>query len=313
VNPVYPAGSDPSGPQICSATYKCMIPGDVWNSPDGYFASSFDDGPTGSTPTLINFLASVNQTTTHFMIGVNMLNYPSQFLTAFNAGHDIAVHTWTHPYMTTLSNLDILGQLGWTMEMIHNSTGGRLPKYWRPPYGDSDMRVRSIALEVFGLTTVVWNHDTSDWNGTPQSIETALTSFLASPKSPGLIILEHELTDITVNGFITAYPQIQANGWNFASLAQLIGNGTSYQNAASSTSDDVKAGDIVSSVSSSSIQSTSTPASSTTSSSTATADHNLSPSATTKSSAAALRVVLPFRSAYSLVIACVTGVLVLYS
>ena len=43
------------------------------------------------------------------------------------------------------------------MELIHNSTGGRVPRYWRPPYGDVDVRVRAIALEVFGLETVVWN------------------------------------------------------------------------------------------------------------------------------------------------------------
>lgn len=61
--------------------------------------------------------------------------------------------------MTTLDNMAVLGQLGWTMEIIHNSTGGRLPKYWRPPYGDSDNRVNAIAREVFGLTTVIWNQE----------------------------------------------------------------------------------------------------------------------------------------------------------
>ncbi|KAG6897443.1 hypothetical protein C0992_001443 [Termitomyces sp. T32_za158] len=45
-NPVYPAGSNPNGPQVCSATYKCRIPGDIWDAPDNYFAVSFDDGPT---------------------------------------------------------------------------------------------------------------------------------------------------------------------------------------------------------------------------------------------------------------------------
>ena len=61
------------------------------------------------------------------------------------------------------------------MLLIHNSTGGRVPRYWRPPYGDSDMRVRSIAkeaslkicaclriltnLQVFGLETVIWNQE----------------------------------------------------------------------------------------------------------------------------------------------------------
>jgi chitin deacetylase len=45
------------------------------------------------------------------------------------------------------------------MQLIHNSTGGRVPRYWRPPYGDSDMRTRSIAKEVFGLETVIWNSE----------------------------------------------------------------------------------------------------------------------------------------------------------
>ena len=61
--------------------------------------------------------------------------------------------------MTTLSDLSVVGELAWTMQIIHNSTGGRLPKYWRPPYGDADNRVVAIAKEVFGLYTVMWNQE----------------------------------------------------------------------------------------------------------------------------------------------------------
>ena len=67
--------------------------------------------PNQFTPTLVNFLQSNNETTTHFMIGSNILYYPSQFLAAFNAGHDIADHTFTHPYLTTKNNLDVLGEV----------------------------------------------------------------------------------------------------------------------------------------------------------------------------------------------------------
>lgn len=43
--PEYP-DLDPSGAEICSSTYKCMQNStNIWNAPDGYFASSFDDGP----------------------------------------------------------------------------------------------------------------------------------------------------------------------------------------------------------------------------------------------------------------------------
>ena len=45
------------------------------------------------------------------MIGSNILYYPSQFSTAFDAGHDIADHTFTHPYLTTKNNLDIVGEV----------------------------------------------------------------------------------------------------------------------------------------------------------------------------------------------------------
>jgi chitin deacetylase len=61
--------------------------------------------------------------------------------------------------MTTLSNADVVAQLGWTLQVIYNSTGGRLARFWRPPYGDTDTRVTAIAKEVFGLTTVIWNQE----------------------------------------------------------------------------------------------------------------------------------------------------------
>ena len=143
--------------------------------------------------------------------------------------------------MTTLSNLEIVGQLGWTAQLIYNSTGGRLPRYWRPPYGDSDNRVRAIAQEVFGLTTVIWNQDTEDWsltsaNGTTLPIiQSSFQKWLSGPKSPGLIVLEHEFSEQTVQAFISAYPVIKANGWITASTARIIGGGQVYQNPDSFT------------------------------------------------------------------------------
>lgn len=61
--------------------------------------------------------------------------------------------------MTTLSNEAIVAELGWTLQLIYNSTGGRLCRFWRPPYGDTDVRVNAIAQEVFGLTSIVWNQE----------------------------------------------------------------------------------------------------------------------------------------------------------
>jgi chitin deacetylase len=61
--------------------------------------------------------------------------------------------------MTTLSNADVVAQLGWTLQVIYDSTKGRLARFWRPPFGDVDTRVTAIAKEVFGLTTILWNRE----------------------------------------------------------------------------------------------------------------------------------------------------------
>ncbi|KAJ7185312.1 carbohydrate esterase family 4 protein [Mycena filopes] len=241
-NPTY-GDLDASGPEVCSATEQCRIDGDIWDAPAGYLGLSFDDGPEAGTESLLAFLDKQNQQVTHFMIGSNILGAPDDFLKAFNRGDDIAVHTWTHPMMTTQSNLEVVAEIGYTMQIIHNSTGGRVPKFWRPPYGDSDRRTSAIAKEVFGLTTIIWNQDTADWSltdsppGTSQAtIKSQMSKWLTGPKTPGLIILEHELSVDSVNSFIAAYPVMQQNKWNVVSLAQLMGGNASYFNSASNTS-----------------------------------------------------------------------------
>ncbi|KAJ7700698.1 hypothetical protein B0H17DRAFT_1195550 [Mycena rosella] len=219
-NPVYPTGlRRPNSPEICSSTYKCRIDGDIWDVVDGHVGISFDDGPTDASDDLLAFLKENDQQVTHFLIGSNMIYNPQQFLSAFNQGGDMAV----------------VAELGWTMEIIHNSTGGRVPEFWRPPYGDCDVRIRTIAKEVIQCSPI----STEDWSlttggKTPEVIKKSMAEWLTWPKSPGLNILEHELSNESVASFIAAYSVMKENNWNLVSLAQLVGNNASYQNAPSS-------------------------------------------------------------------------------
>ena len=50
------------------------------------------------------------------------------------------------------------------------------------------------------------------------------------PKSPGLIVLEHELSEQSVGAFISAYPVIKANGWKTQSTARIL-DGNAYRNS----------------------------------------------------------------------------------
>jgi len=210
---------------------------------------SVDDGPVSkpdASPRLYDFLKEQNQKISHFMIGANIRDNPQLFLRAFQElEDDIGVHTWSHPYMTTLTNEQVVAEIGWTLQIIHDSTGGRVPRYWRPPYGDADNRVRAIASEVFGLTSVIWNRDTADWglatnSTTLEKIQDQFKEWLAGPRSPGLIVLEHEIGGEDVTAFINALPLIRQNKeWTAVSCAQLFENqpnGSWYLNAQNNTS-----------------------------------------------------------------------------
>lgn len=70
-----------------------------------------------------------------------------------------------------------------------------------------------------------------------------MTEWLSGPKSPGLMILEHELSDESVQAFLDAWPVIKSNGWNTMSMARVDG-GSAYQNA-DNNKGDVDVQDII--------------------------------------------------------------------
>jgi peptidoglycan/xylan/chitin deacetylase (PgdA/CDA1 family) len=86
----------------------------------------------------------------------------------YMAGHQLSVHTWSHPYLTKLTNEQIVAELGWTKKVIHDVTGVT-PNTFRPPYGDIDDRVRAIAAQM-GLTPIIWSAITA--NGTTTNFDT---------------------------------------------------------------------------------------------------------------------------------------------
>lgn len=243
------AGNDPS---VCSWTVtKCTSSSDIVNAPDNHIAVAFDDGPTGNSGDLYDFLSQNNQSATHFMIGSNVQANSAQFAQAVQEGNQhFAVHTWSHQLCSTLTNQQLVAELGWTMQIIADYSGGYIPKFWRPPQGDVDNRVRAIAEEIFGLVNVLWNHDTNDWclndqggsacpNSNPgkdyASVAAAASSGIYGAKSPGLIMLEHELTHASISVFKNYYPNLKNIGWTANNVADLFSMPW-YKNAWSSKS-----------------------------------------------------------------------------
>ncbi|CAO3632361.1 unnamed protein product [Mucor hiemalis] len=156
-----------NGPSTSGADNYCdwaksgCMGSSIGDCPKGQWGLTFDDGPSDVSPILYDFLKTTNQKATLFMIGANVIKYPATVKRAYDEGHELAIHTWTHSYMTTLSNEQIVAELKWTELAIKEITGAS-PRLFRPPYGDIDNRVRDIGTAL-GFTSVIWDHDTNDW------------------------------------------------------------------------------------------------------------------------------------------------------
>jgi peptidoglycan/xylan/chitin deacetylase (PgdA/CDA1 family) len=128
---------------------------DITECPDKLtWGLSYDDGPSPYTPLLLDYLNEVNLTTTFFVVGSRVISRPEMLQSEYMAGHQISIHTWSHPYLTSLTNEQIVAELGWTKQVIKD-TLGVTPNTFRPPYGDIDDRVRAIAAQM-GLTPIMW-------------------------------------------------------------------------------------------------------------------------------------------------------------
>lgn len=175
--------------------YRCTAVDDIYTCP--VLSQTFDDGPSPSTPKLLSQLSSK---TTFFTQGINVVRFPETFRQANHEGHLLATHTWSHADLTSLRNEDIAAQIQWSIWAM-NATAGVVPKYFRPPYGALDDRVRAITRQ-FGLVAVFWDRDTFDWRVNDGSkTESEVLSDIRQWKrerNHGLI-LEHDSTIKTVN------------------------------------------------------------------------------------------------------------------
>ncbi|KAG7094006.1 hypothetical protein E1B28_007635 [Marasmius oreades] len=185
---------------------------DIVQCPEkGTWGVSFDDGPSDYSEKLLNYLTTNNIQSTFFVVGSRVISRPDILREEYMSGHEISIHTWSHPALTTLSNEQIVAELGWTRKAIKDVLGVT-PTTMRPPYGDIDDRVRAICLAM-GMIPMMWtsapdgtSFDTFDWR-VPGGLVNGVQSYKqftgildkASALGNGFIVLQHDLYEISVD------------------------------------------------------------------------------------------------------------------
>ncbi|KAJ3208323.1 chitin deacetylase [Dinochytrium kinnereticum] len=141
---------------------------------EGKWAFTFDDGPKDLTPDFLNVLAKHNVKATFFVVGSNVVSssqYRRNLRAAYEAGHQIALHSWTHSHSTSLSTETLISEIVLSAKAVFEVIG-KVPRYYRNPYGDIDDRTRNLMVAI-GMRTALWNVDSFD-TGAFYSVEEAI-------------------------------------------------------------------------------------------------------------------------------------------
>ncbi|GAA6006031.1 hypothetical protein JCM10207_007317 [Rhodosporidiobolus poonsookiae] len=165
---------------------------------------TLDDGPNCSHNAFFDYLQQQEQKATLFYIGSNVLDWPLEAQRGLADGHEICSHTWSHPYMTSMTNEQAFAELYFSKKAIHDILGITV-RCWRPPYGDVDDRIRYIAQQL-DMRTVVWADDTDDWQWTEvgvAAVDKNYEAIFAKQKAgkynkAGTIVLSHEIDGTTM-------------------------------------------------------------------------------------------------------------------
>lgn len=155
-------------------------------------ALTFDDGPRWDYENILNILKRNNVKATFFVLGELLSGNFALTQRAFREGHTIASHSYSHPSLTSLGEDEIRQELSSTADLIQQATGV-YPKYMRPPFGDFDDSVVSVANDL-NQAVIMWNIDSLDWSDSSNAFN-IIQQELGNEDSA--IILMHDWTGMS--------------------------------------------------------------------------------------------------------------------
>ncbi|KAG2018540.1 chitin deacetylase [Coprinopsis cinerea AmutBmut pab1-1] len=234
-----PSSQGKPGPPQFQVVTKCTVKDTV--------ALTFDDGPYLYTKDIVTTLSNSNAKGTFFFNGKNFggciydQDRADAVKYAFEKGHQIASHTWSHAN---------LAQLGWDqinneLERIDDAIQriiGVTPAFVRPPYGAYNDLVTGVA-NGRGQAIVMWDfehvhlspcHSAGLTDMIPSSEDAIsgaslqhsqdLYANIAARRPDSILTLNHETNDWTAHQLLPfAIQKLQAAGYRLVTVAECLG------------------------------------------------------------------------------------------
>jgi len=175
------------------------------------------------TDDILTKLSEHDVKTTFFLVNIWLEDYPDVAKRIAEAGHEIGLHSTSHPHFTSLSEEQIKQELLENHQMISELTG-YTPKVFRPPFGDYDNKVINTS-RALGYHVIQWDVDSLDWKDLSAR---EIYNRVIKQVKPGSIVLFHNNGKHTAEALDPILDTLQAQGYDIIPISKLLLPGDYY-------------------------------------------------------------------------------------
>jgi peptidoglycan/xylan/chitin deacetylase (PgdA/CDA1 family) len=198
----------------------------VWHGPRDLHAVAltFDDGPSESTPEILEVLDRYRARATFFQCGLNVNRLPDVSREVFAAGHEIGNHSYTH-LLLSLKSPGLIEEEFTRAQQIIEETTGSAPWLLRAPFGVRWFGFRRMQRRL-GLLGIMWSVLGYDWKRPSRFVVDRVKAAISN----GAIICLHDGRQLQVRPDIRTtleavrilIPLIQDQGYRLETVSQLL-------------------------------------------------------------------------------------------
>ena len=175
----------------------------------------FDDGTgivSGGKYLMQSILDEYGVKGSWFLTGKAMQTYPAATRALAAGGHRVGSHTWSHGFLTTMSDAAIARELDLTEQQYRSIVpGGTLTPCFRAPNGDFNARVLNVLRER-GYHQYTQNVSAMDYTPIPAS---QITQNVMADAGDGALVSLHTQEMQTAIALRTLIPLLLAQGYQF--------------------------------------------------------------------------------------------------
>jgi len=184
---------------------------------------TFDCGyENGNTAAILDALKAHDAPAAFFVVGHFLETEPDLVRRMAQEGHTVGNHTWNHPDMSGISDLQKFSdQLRRVEEAYEAVTGAQMPKYYRPPQGVYSQENLEMAKKL-GYRTVFWSLAYVDWKTDQQPSTDQALETLENRVHPGAVVLLHNTSSTNAAILDQILTRWEDMGYRFGTLEELF-------------------------------------------------------------------------------------------